>query len=84
MEYAARLALQAHSSDLINRIDAIRKGEVDIGRVTGQEARDIFVDASSPRSLYHEPRLADPYGLELGGRHKALLGQQRILYYILY
>ena len=38
-------------SDLTNRIDAIRQDDVDVGRVTGQEARDIFVDASSRRSL---------------------------------
>ncbi len=29
-------------SDLTNRIDAIRQGDVDVGVVTGQEARDIF------------------------------------------
>jgi hypothetical protein len=28
--------------DLTDRIDAIRQGEVDVGVVTGQEARDIF------------------------------------------
>jgi hypothetical protein len=30
-------------NDLTGRIDAIRQGDVDVGRVTGQEARDIFV-----------------------------------------
>jgi len=29
-------------SDLTNRIDAIRQGDLDVGVVTGQEARDIF------------------------------------------
>jgi len=35
--------------DLTDRIDAIRQGDVDIGRVTGQEARDIF--AGKQRSI---------------------------------
>jgi hypothetical protein len=30
--------------DLTDQIDAIRQGNVDIGHVTGQEARDIFTD----------------------------------------
>ena len=38
-------------SDLTNRIDAIRQGDVDVGRVTGQEAREIFANASSRRSV---------------------------------
>jgi hypothetical protein len=36
-------------SDLNDRIDAIRQGDVDVGVVTGQEARDIFAGKAITR-----------------------------------
>lgn len=37
-----RLLYERTIKDLTDRIDAIRQGNVDVGLVTGQEARDIF------------------------------------------
>ena len=34
--------------DLTGRVDAIRKGDIDVGVVTGQEARDIFTGKGDP------------------------------------
>ena len=37
-----KLLYERTVKDLTDRIDAIRQGDVDVGVVTGQEARDIF------------------------------------------